>query len=288
MRLLLIGRTGQVANEIQRRAPNGVEVTALGREAADLSDPRSCAAVVKGAKADAVVNAAAWTAVDRAEADEEAARLVNGEAPAAMAVAAAQRGLPFVHISTDYVFDGTGTQPFRPESAVAPQNAYGRSKLLGEEGVRGAGGAHVILRTSWVYSAHGANFVKTVLRLGREREEINVVDDQVGGPTPASAVADACLRIAQCLIDGAEGGTHHLAGAPDTSWAGFAAEIMEQAGLPCRVKPIPSSAFPTPARRPLNSRLDCDSLERAFGISRPDWRRSLGKLLLQLGTTSTS
>lgn len=283
MRLLLIGRSGQVATEIQRRAPAGVEVTALGREAADLLDPGACAAAVRGAGADAVVNAAAWTAVDRAEAEEDAARVVNGEAPAAMARAAAERGLPFVHISTDYVFDGTGEAPFAPDHPVAPQNAYGRTKLLGEEGVRAAGGPHVILRTSWVFAGHGANFLRTMLRLGREREELSVVEDQVGGPTPAGAIAEACLRIAAALRDGAPGGTHHFAGTPDTSWAGFAEEIMRQARLPARVRRIPTSAYPTPARRPLNSRLDCRSLEGAFGIARPDWRAALPEALRELG-----
>jgi dTDP-4-dehydrorhamnose reductase len=283
MRVLLFGKTGQVATEILRRAPEGVTVTALGREAADLSQPGECAEAILAAEVDAVVNAAAWTAVDKAESEEDAARVVNGEAPFAMALAAAKRGLPFVHISTDYVFDGQGTGAFTPDSPVAPQNAYGRTKLIGEEGVRRAGGSHVVLRTSWVFSAHGANFVKTMLRLGREREEINVVDDQVGGPTPAADIADACLRIASALREGAEGGTHHFSGAPDVSWAGFARAIMEEAGLSCRVSPIPTSAYPTPAKRPLNSRMDGRSLERAFGIGRPDWRAGLRDVLRELG-----
>lgn len=283
MRVLLIGRTGQVASEILRRASEGVEVTAVGREVVDLTNPAECAEVVLAAEVDAVVNAAAWTAVDKAETDEEVARVVNGEAPFAMALAAMRRGLPFVHISTDYVFDGMGTEPFRPDSPVAPQNAYGRTKLLGEEGVRSAGGPHVILRTSWVFSAFGANFVKTMLRLGRERPEINVVDDQVGGPTPAAAIADACLIVARALRDGAEGGTHHLSGAPAVSWAGFARAVMEEAGLPCRVNAIPTSAYPTPAKRPLNSRMDGSSLEREFGIGQPDWRAGLRDVVRELG-----
>lgn len=285
MKVLLIGRTGQVATEILRRAPPDVEVTALGREAADLSNPAACAEAVLAAEADAVINAAAWTAVDLAEVEEEEARLVNGQAPGAIALAAAKRGLPLVHLSTDYVFDGAGATPFPPGHPTAPQNAYGRTKLLGEEGVRSAGGSHVILRTSWVFSAQGTNFVRTMLRLGREREEISVVDDQVGGPTPAAAIAEACLTIAGTLRDGAEGGTHHFAGTPDTSWAGFARTIMEEAGLGCQVKGIPTSAWPTPALRPLNSRLDCSSLERAFGIARPDWRAGLRHVLTELGAT---
>jgi dTDP-4-dehydrorhamnose reductase len=229
-----------------------------------------------------VLNAAAWTAVDRAEAEEDAARVVNAEAPAAMARAAAERGLPFVHISTDYVFPGAGEAPHRPEDPTGPLGAYGRTKLLGEDGVRAAGGRHAILRTSWVFSAHGANFVKTMLRLGRERAELSVVADQVGGPTPAAAIADACVTVARALAEGAEGGTFHLSGAPDTSWAGFAEAIMAQAGLPARVNPIPSAAYPTPARRPANSRLDCSSLEAAFGVARPDWRTGLREVLREI------
>ncbi|EYD74104.1 dTDP-4-dehydrorhamnose reductase [Rubellimicrobium mesophilum DSM 19309] len=283
MRVLLFGKTGQVATEILRHAPDDVTVTSLGREAADLMQPGDCAEAVLSAEVDAVVNAAAWTAVDKAESEEDAARVVNGEAPFAMALAAARKGVPFVHVSTDYVFDGQGTDAFTPESPVAPRNAYGRTKLLGEEGVRHAGGRHVILRTSWVFSAHGANFVKTMLRLGREREAVDVVDDQVGGPTPAAAIADACLGIARALTDGAEGGTHHLSGSPDVSWADFARAIMEEAGLPRRVNPIPTSAWPTLAKRPLNSRMSGASLERAFGIARPDWRAGLRDVLRELG-----
>jgi dTDP-4-dehydrorhamnose reductase len=283
MRVLVFGRTGQVASEILRRAPEGLTVRAVGREAADLAQPAECAEVILAADVDAVINAAAWTAVDKAESEEDLARVVNGEAPFAMALAAARKGVPFVHISTDYVFDGVGTDPFRPDSPLSPQNAYGRTKLIGEEGVRSAGGSHVVLRTSWVFSAWGANFVKTMLRLGHEREEVGVVDDQVGGPTPAAAIADACLRITGALRDGAEGGTYHFAGAPETSWADFARAVMEGAGLPARVNPIPTAQFPTPAKRPLNSRLDCGSLERDFGIARPDWRAGLRDVLRELG-----
>lgn len=283
MRVLLFGLTGQVATELIRRAPGDVTVTALGRDEADLSRPESCAEAVLRAEADAVINAAAWTAVDRAEAEEEAARVVNALAPGAMAGAAAERRLPFVHISTDYVFDGEGTRAFAPGDPVAPRNAYGRTKLEGEERVRAAGGPQVILRTSWVFSAQGSNFVRTMLRLGRERDVVRVVDDQVGGPTPAAAIADTCLRVASALAKGAEGGTHHLSGAPETSWAGFASVVMEEAGLSCRVEPISSEEFPTAARRPRNSRLDGSSLERAFGVARPDWRLGLREVLAELG-----
>lgn len=282
MKLLVFGQTGQVARELIRRAPVGVTVLALGRDRADLSDPSSCALAIDRTDADAVINAAAWTAVDSAETAFAEALGVNGDAPTVMAQAAADRRLPFLHISTDYVFDGTGNQPFLPDHPTAPLGAYGRSKLAGEIGVRAAGGKHLILRTSWVVSTHGTNFVTTMLRLGREREALNVVADQIGGPTPAAAIADALFAAARAMVDGAGGGTHHFSGAPDTSWAGFAREIMARAGLACVVNDIPSSAYPTPAKRPLNSRLDCTSLEVAYGIARPDWRSGLDDILREL------
>lgn len=283
MTILVFGRTGQVATELQRLAPGA---RFLGRDTADLMDPAACAAAIRTHAPRAVVNAAAWTAVDKAEAEEAAATVVNGAAPAAMARACAELGIPFVHISTDYVFDGTGTTPFAPEHPTAPLGAYGRSKLKGEEGVRAAGGTHAILRTSWVFSAHGNNFLKTMLRLGREREQLTVVADQIGGPTPAHAIAAACLSIAaQLQADPGKSGTYHFSGAPDVSWAGFAREIMRQAGLACTVTDIPTSAFPTPAQRPANSRMDCGSLA-IFGLDRPDWKRAVGETLTELGAMS--
>lgn len=281
MNYLVFGKTGQVAQELARRLP---QARFLGRDEADLADPSACAAVIAASAADVVINAAAWTAVDKAEAGEAAATVVNGEAPAAMARAAAAKGLPFLHISTDYVFDGAGDQPFTPDHPTGPLGAYGRSKLAGEIGIRAAGGRHLIMRTSWVVSAHGTNFVKTMLRLGREREVLNVVADQIGGPTPAAAIADALVVAARAMAGGAAGGTHHFAGTPDTSWADFARAIMAGAGLSCRVEDIPSSAYPTPARRPLNSRLDCRSFETAFGLPRPDWRRGLTDILKELNS----
>ena len=274
--LLVFGRTGQVARELMRQVPDS---RFLGRDEADLSDPSACAAAILAARPDVVINAAAWTSVDRAEAEEEAATVVNGAAPAAMARACAALGIPFLHVSTDYVFDGAGEAPFSPDHPTAPLGAYGRSKLAGEAGVRAAGGAHLILRTSWVVSAHGTNFVKTMLRLGRERSALNVVADQIGGPTPAAAIADALIVAARAMVRGAQGGTHHFAGAPDTSWADFARAIMAGAGLSCSIADIPSSAYPTPARRPANSRLDCRSFETAFGMARPDWRKGLADIL---------
>lgn len=287
MRVLVFGETGQVARELIRRAPAGVTVLALGRDRADMADPSACALAVDRAGADAVINAAAWTAVDKAEADEAAALVVNSDAPTAMARAAAARGVPFLHVSTDYVFDGAGDRPFAPDHPTAPLGAYGRTKLAGEIGVRAAGGSHLILRTSWVVSAHGSNFVKTMLRLGRERDSLNVVADQTGGPTPAAAIADALFGAARAMAGketgGKMGGTHHFAGSPDISWAGFARLIMARAGLSCTVSDIPSSAYPTPAQRPLNSRLECSAFEAAFGIGRPDWRAGLDDILRELG-----
>jgi dTDP-4-dehydrorhamnose reductase len=286
--ILIFGRTGQVATELQALAPDAVF---LGRDDADLSDPAACASAIRtqaarGTGPLAVINAAAWTAVDRAEAEEAAATVVNGAAPAAMAQACAALAVPFVQISTDYVFDGSGDRPFAPDHPTAPLGAYGRSKLAGEDGVRAAGGAHAILRTSWVFSAHGANFLKTMLRLGRERDTLNVVADQIGGPTPARAIAEACLTIAtQLQTDPGKSGTYHVSGAPDVSWADFARAIMAEAGLACTVNDIPSSAYPTPARRPANSRLDCSSLA-TFGLTRPDWRAAVRTTLSDLGASS--
>jgi len=239
---------------------------------------------MRAADVDAVINAAAYTAVDRAEEEEALALAVNGASPTAMAEAAAAQDLPFVHISTDYVFDGSGERAWRPEDETGPLGAYGRTKLAGEEGIRAAGGLHAILRTSWVFSAHGGNFVKTMLRLSETRDRLTIVADQIGGPTPAADIADACLRMAQAMVDKtATGGTHHFAGAPDASWAGFAREIFTQAGRAVGVVDIPSEDFPTPAARPKNSRLDCTSLETEFGIPRPDWRQGLAAVLEDLG-----
>lgn len=280
MRILVFGRTGQVARELSRQVPGAVF---LGRDRAELSDPAACAAAIAGSDAEVVINAAAWTAVDAAEAQEAEARVVNAEAPGVMARACAARDLPFVHVSTDYVFEGSGTAPWRETDPTLPQNAYGRTKLAGEKAVRAAGGSHVILRTSWVFSAHGANFVKTMLRLSETRDALNVVEDQVGGPTPAAAIAGATLAIARQLAAApGKTGTYHFNGAPEVSWAGFAREIFARAGRPVAVTGIPTSDYPTPARRPLNSRLDCREIYRVFGLSRPDWQDALETVLDEL------
>ncbi|MFO6465287.1 dTDP-4-dehydrorhamnose reductase [Jannaschia sp. KMU-145] len=277
--ILCIGRSGQLAREM---APlDGVRCA--GRDEADLTDPAGCAAFIRRTAPEAVVNAAAYTAVDAAEADEDTAHLINGETPAAMAAACADLGIPFVQVSTDYVFDGTGKVARAPDAPTAPLGAYGRTKLAGEEGVRAAGGVHAILRTSWVVSAHGSNFVTTMLRLGAERETLNVVSDQIGGPTPARDLARACHAVARALpADPGLTGTYHYAGAPDVSWAGFARAIFEAAGLDCAVTDIPSRDWPTPAARPLNSRLDVSATEAAFGLARPDWRAGLAEIVKDL------
>lgn len=282
MRVLVFGQTGQVARELARRVPAGVQAEFLARDRADLSDPAACAVAVRASQADAVINAAAWTAVDKAEAEEAAAQVVNADAPAAMARECAALGLPFLHVSTDYVFDGTGTQAFRPDDATAPQNAYGRTKRAGEVAIADSNARALILRTSWVVSAHGANFVKTMLRLGAARESLNVVADQVGAPTPATAIADALFVAARAMVQGQAGGIYHFAGTPNTSWADFARAIMAGAGLSCAINDIPTSDYPTPAARPLNSRLDCSAFTRDFGVAQPDWRAGLADILDEL------
>jgi len=280
MKVLVFGKTGQVATELQRQA----DVVALGRDEADLSDSTACARIIAHTDADVIINAAAYTAVDRAEDEEPLAAIVNGEAPTAMAQAAAARGLPFLHISTDYVFDGTGTRPWPTSADPSPMSAYGRTKLQGENGVASTGGTYAILRTSWVFSAHGANFVKTMLRLGKERDALNIVNDQIGGPTPAADIAATLLTMAKAFHSGqGKSGIYHYAGSPDVSWEGFAREIFKQAKISVDVSGIPTSDYPTPAARPLNSRLDCSALEQAFNIKRPDWRLGLNKVLQDLG-----
>jgi dTDP-4-dehydrorhamnose reductase len=277
--ILVFGKTGQVAVELQRQA----EVVALGRDHADLSDPASCAAAIRAHQPKVVINAAAYTAVDKAEEDEALATVTNGEAPAAMAKACADLGIPFLHVSTDYVFEGGGETAWLPTDPVAPVNAYGRSKLAGEQAIAAAGGHWAILRTSWVFSAHGANFVKTMLRLSETRDALTVVADQVGGPTPAAGIAEALLTMAEAMQDGQGGGLYHYAGTPDTSWAGFARETFLQVGRAVKVTDIATSDYPTPAKRPLNSRLDCRDIETDFKIKQPDWRQGLADVLKELG-----
>ncbi len=279
--ILVFGRTGQVATELQRLA----DVTALGRDQADLSDPGACAAAIRSHAPQAVINAAAYTAVDQAEEDEDAARVINADAPGAMARSCAEMGLPFCHVSTDYVFDGSGTRPWRPTDPVAPQSAYGRTKLAGEEAVRAAGGSWAILRTSWVFSAHGTNFVKTMLRLSRTRDHLSVVGDQIGGPTPARGIAAALLRMAGAMRAGQPGGLYHYGGQPPVSWADFARHIFARTGRAVTVEDIPAADWPAPARRPANSRLDGAALKADFDIDPPDWMAELDLVLQELEAT---
>ena len=204
-----------------------------------------------------------------------------------MAKACAELGIPLVHISTEYVFNGIGNAPYRPEDAPEPQNAYGRSKLAGEIGVRESGAVYAILRTSWVVSAHGVNFVKTMLRLSETRDALSIVVDQIGGPTAARDIAAACLQIANQLIEEpAKAGIYHFSGAPDVSWADFATEIFAQVDRTMTVNPIPTAEYPTPAKRPLNSRMDCRSVEQVFGIKRPNWQDGLKEILKDLEVIS--
>lgn len=281
MKVLVFGKTGQVARALIAAGPEtGTGIIAIGRDVCDLSDPAACAALIAGTDADAVINAAAWTGVDAAETQEAEAKVVNADAPAAMAQACAAKGVPLVHISTDYVFDGAGERPWRPDDPTGPLGAYGRTKLAGEKGVIAAGGVYAILRTAWVFDGEGQNFVTTMLRLSETRDALSIVGDQVGGPTPACAIADACLIVARALADkSATSGIYHYSGTPDISWAGFARVIFDMAGRDVTVTDIPSADYPAPAKRPANSRLDCGTTETIFGLKRPDWHSSLEKIL---------
>ena len=280
MSILVFGQTGQVATELQRQA----DVIALGRDQADLNKPQVCAAQINKLRPEVVINAAAWTAVDQAEEDEDQAEVINAQAPKAMAQACAALGIPFLHVSTDYVFDGTGSTAWRETDVISPQNAYGRTKLAGERAVQEAGGNWAILRTSWVFSAHGANFVKTMLRISESRDHLTIVDDQIGCPTPAADIAATLLTMGQAMWSGQSGGLYHYGGQPPVSWADFARDIFAKAGRTTRVEDIPTSAYPTPAKRPLNSRLDCSQLTVDFGIDPPDWKQGLAQVLKDIRT----
>ena len=291
LKILQFGASGQMAREAVRRAAlHGVTLTALPREVADLSNPAEIEAIVMAADADLIINAAAYTAVDKAESEPDLAFRINGQSPGVMARACAARGLPLVHVSTDYVFNGLGPRPWREDDPVDPINAYGDSKRAGEDAILASGARAVILRTSWVFSAHGTNFVKTMLRLAN-RPELNVVADQVGRPTFAGDLAQAALTIgAQLAADrAAPAGVFHFAGAGAVSWFEFAEAIFAQAGhrggapVPV-IHPIPSRDYPTPAARPANSVLDCERVERAFGIVPRSWRDGLEQTLAELAS----
>lgn len=279
--ILVFGKTGQVGRELARAD----DVMVLDRAAADLADPAACARAIHRLAPRAVINAAAFTDVDGAEDHQEMAHRVNSQAPGAMAVACTERAIPFVQISTDYVFDGTGDTPWVPDAPTNPINTYGHSKSAGEGAVRQAGGITAILRTSWVFSDQGRNFVTTMLRLGRQHDALDIVADQHGGPTPAADIAAACLTIARQLCDTPDAaGTYHFSGAPDVSWADFARQIFATTAMPTKVRNIGTCDFPTRARRPANSRLNCDTLS-TFGLTRPDWRQALQHMLSKTGSS---
>lgn len=285
MRVLVIGKTGQVATELARRAGPGLEVECVGRDRLDLTDVDAVAALVAGAEADVVANCAAYTAVDKAEEEEALAFRVNADAPGAMAKAAAGRGLPFLHISTDYVFDGSGDRPWREDDPTGPLGAYGRSKLAGEAAVAAAGGPHAILRTAWVFAGHGGNFVQTMLRVGAGRDRLTVVDDQYGGPTAAADIATTLLTMGQAFVDGrGVPGVFHYCSRPAVTWRGFAEAVFAAAGWPNppEVAPIRTEDWPTPAARPKNSRLNCKRILEAYGVEQPDWHESLNAAVAEI------
>jgi len=289
LNVLQFGQSGQLGTELIAAWPKNPDIrpTILSRAEVDFTDPSAIEnAVLKKDAVDVVVNAAAYTAVDRAEQEETLAYRVNAEAVDAMARACATRGVPLIHVSTDYVYDGAKPGPYVESDPTGPLNAYGRTKLAGEDRVRDRFPAHVILRTSWVYSAWGRNFMTTMLRLGAERDEVRVVDDQYGAPTSARDLAEAIGQIARQITGPApQFGTYHYADAGETSWHGFAAEIFRQAGLKARAVPIPAAEYPTPAKRPANSRLDAGKISRIFGIHPPAWQTSLAKVLAGMEET---
>lgn len=292
MKILLLGKNGQVGWQLQRAlAPLG-EVEAWGRAACDVADTVTLGERVAAVAPDVIVNATAYTAVDKAESEPTLAHAINAEAPRQLALAARACGARLVHYSTDYVFDGTKPGPYREDDPTAPHSVYGRSKLAGEQGIQTVDGLQsLIFRTSWVFGEHGANFVKTILRLAGEREQLTVVDDQIGSPTPAALIADVtALALQQWLHAGAHTPAHrlyHLSAAQPVSWCAFAREIVRLASEQGRalqlhadaIQPIPSSAYPTPARRPANSRLDCRQLERDFCLQLPGWQPYLERML---------
>lgn len=297
MRILLLGANGQVGHELGRSlAPLG-EIIATTRsgvldgadsEIADFDEPGSLPALVGRIAPDVVVNAAAYTAVDRAENEPEAAFRANAEAPGRLAEACAVRDALLVHYSTDYVFDGKGTRAYREDDPTGPLGVYGESKLAGERAIAASGCRHLVFRTAWVYGNHGANFMRTMLRLGAERDELRVVADQIGSPTPAALIADV---TAQVIADAAPAtGVFHLTAKGQTSWHGFAEAIFEGAhrrGLLARVprvSPIATADYPTPVRRPAYSGLDTTALQQALGIVLPDWRHGLEQVLDGLAT----
>jgi dTDP-4-dehydrorhamnose reductase len=291
MRIIVIGRNGQVARALAERAPfHGATAALLGRPRLDLAAPTEIESALREACGDLIVNAAAYTAVDQAEAEPEQAEAINGTGAGVVAGAASAMGLPLIHLSTDYVFDGTLDRPYSEDDAVNPMSIYGRSKLLGEGAVAEAAIDHAILRTAWIYSPFGKNFVKTMLRLAAGRNEIGIVADQIGSPTSALDLADGIYAVARNLLDrpqdGKLRGTFHMAGADFASWADLASEIFSMSarlgGPSAKVRPLTSAEYPTPAKRPANSRLNCTKLEAFHGVRLPSWRASLEPCLERL------
>ena len=294
MKILLFGKNGQVGWELQRSlAPLG-ELIALDFDStnchADFSRPAELAATVRALRPDVIVNAAAHTAVDKAESEPELAAALNAEAPRVLAVEAVELGALLVHYSTDYVFDGSGHSPRDETATTGPLNVYGRTKLGGENAIRTSGCKHLIFRTSWVYAARGNNFAYTMLRLAAERDALSVIDDQIGAPTGADLLADVTAHAVRAVrSEPTLGGTYHAVAAGETSWFAYASHVIEWArrhGLTVKVptdaiKAVPSSAFPTAARRPLNSRLIADKLRRTFGLTLPPWQDGVNRMLME-------
>lgn len=299
MTILLLGKDGQVGWQLQRALAALGPVLACGRAQCDLADAGQIRSLIRQSRPAIIVNATAYTAVDKAESEPELAHRINAVAPGVLAEEALQLGATLLHYSTDYVYDGSKATPYVESDATNPQSVYGRSKLAGEAAIRAVGGKSLIFRTSWVFGEHGGNFVKTILRLARDKESLNVVDDQVGAPTPAELIADvsamvlAMLRGGQRLENG-ENRLYHLASAEPVSWCGFARAIVELAGqmpgfdlrLQAEViRAITTSEYPTAARRPANSQLDCSRLESDFGLQMPGWQASLARMLEQLAAS---
>jgi dTDP-4-dehydrorhamnose reductase len=284
MSILLLGEHGQVSRELQRRLP---DLVVRGSAQLDLSDPAQIRQQVLTLRPRLIINAAAYTAVDQAESEPERAFAINADAPGVLAELAAELAAPLIHYSTDYVFDGSLARPYRETDTPNPLNVYGRSKLAGEQAIARVGGAHLILRTSWVYADHGRNFLLTLQRLLQTREQVSVVSDQIGAPTWAGSIAKATADLIQRWQAGQPGswGVHHLTAQGETSWFGFAEAIgatLRAAGLPCaHLLPISSAEYPTAAARPLNSRLDCSQLQADWRIQLPPWREGLTACLRQ-------
>lgn len=288
MSILVLGAGGQVGASLRWRAMHrGQSIIGLKRDELDITNADAVRATIADLRPTIVVNCAAHTAVDQAEAEPDLAMAINGTGAGNVALSCALASVPVIHLSTDYVFDGSKSGPYREDDAVAPATVYGSTKLAGEKAVHDAWGKHVILRTSWVFGAMGGNFVKTMLRLAASGQQtLKVVDDQIGGPTPADAIADACLDIAERVrrSDIVPWGTYHFSGAPTVSWHGFAKAILAH-HPDLVIEPCTTSAFPRPAPRPANSVLDCGRIRAAFGIGQPDWVPYLAQLLRDLGET---